>query len=118
MGDGYENLPAAKLSDEDNRMSLPVSSISLKKYLGEGVFGKVYKGYWGKEGRPVALKNIDLAHAKKTFPSLTKAEMLESLQWEVSRLSTVSHPNCVQFYGTYQNKKGRMYVVMEYCKGG
>ena len=46
-----------------------------------------------------------------------KQQILESLQWEVSRLSTVSHPNLVQFYGIYQ-EASQAYIVMEFCEGG
>ena len=62
------------------------------KLLGQGAFGQVYRGEWVT--RAVALKKIDLRHAKKNFPHLDEAQILESLQWEVSRLSTLSHPNC------------------------
>jgi len=64
----------------------------------------VYQGTWGKEKRLVALKKIDLAYAKRTFSRLSDVQILESFQWEVTRLSTVNHPNGVQFYGIYQHK--------------
>jgi len=51
-----------------------------------------------------AKKKIDLAYAKRTFSRLSDVQILESFQWEVTRLSTVNHPNCVQFYGIYQHK--------------
>lgn len=46
--------------------------------------------------------------------------MIESLEWEVSRLSTVSHVNCVQFYGVHESTEGHksFYLVMEFCAGG
>ena len=96
---------------------LPMGSILLTKYLSSGAFGQVYRGQWGEH--PVALKKIDVTHAQKSFPHLHPEQILESLQWEVSRLSTISHPNCVQFYGIYQHKtQTRTYLVMEFCEGG
>ena len=94
---------------------LPRGAITLGDELGQGAFGQVYQGKWGE--RPVALKKIDLIHAKKNFPHMDEAQILESLQWEVSRLSTVSHPNLVQFYGIYQ-EASQSYIVMEFCEGG
>jgi hypothetical protein len=93
---------------------IPLGSINLTGKLGEGAFGQVFKGKW--RNHAVALKTINLSHAKKNFPHLNKKDMMESLQWEVSRISTIKHPNCVQFYGIYQNKKNcRSYIVMEVC---
>ena len=94
-------------------------NVMFGKELGSGAFGQVYKGQWGN--RTVALKKIDITHAKKTFYGvLNEADILESLEWEVSRLSTVSHPNCVQFYGIYEEPtpKKTVYLVMEFCDRG
>ena len=56
---------------------------------------------------------------KRTFRTWMKHKFWNHLQWEVSRLSTVSHPNLVQFYGMYKPKKGESpYLVMEFCEGG
>jgi serine/threonine protein kinase len=115
--------------DKDNRFhysfigvpSLPKGCIKRGKKLGEGMFGQVYQGTWRKENRLVALKKIDPVYAKRNFGHLkfSDEQILESLQWEVSRMLTVNHPNCVQFYGIYQNKPNtRTYVVMELCEGG
>jgi len=100
---------------------LSTNSISVGNYVGSGAFGEVYKGQW--RNRSVALKTIDISHAKNyLYGSLSKDEsfeeqILEALQWEVSRLSTVSHPNCVQFYGLFQFKS-KIHLVMEFCDGG
>jgi len=100
---------------------LSTNSISVGNYVGSGAFGEVYKGQW--RNRSVALKTIDISHAKNyLYGSLSKDEsfeeqILEALQWEVSRLSTVSHLNCVQFYGLFQYKH-KIHLVMEFCDGG
>ena len=31
------------------------------------------------------------------------------LQWEISRLSTVSHPNLVHFYGVYEETSQKVF---------
>jgi len=100
---------------------LSTNSISVGNYIGSGAFGSVHKGKW-RNGW-VALKKIDISHAKNyLYGALSKDEsceeqILEALQWEVSRLSTVSHPNCVQFYGLFQHKS-KIHLVMEFCEGG
>ena len=94
---------------------LPVRAITLGPFLGKGAFGQVYRGDWGT--RTVALKKIDMEQAKKNFPQTDESEILESLQWEVSRLSTLSHPNLVQFYGVYK-ATSQWYLAMEFCEGG
>jgi len=45
-----------------------------------------------------------------------KEVVIESIKWEVSRLSTTSHHNLVHFYGVYQDKyEDYTYLIMEYC---
>jgi len=73
---------------------LTAGSVKLSRKLGQGAFGLVYKGQWGKH--PVALKTIDM-ESVKNLPNMTDENINESLSWEVSRLSSVNHPNCVQF---------------------
>ena len=113
-----------KIVDPENQLcnsfvgvkKLPAGKITIEKYLAAGAFGKVYKGQWGDKA--VALKQIDLSHAARKL-ELTSEEVAEAMQWEVTRLSTVSHPNLVQFYGLYQDgNEGYTYMVMEFCEGG
>jgi len=50
---------------------------------------------------------------------ITIDEAKESLKWEISRISTVNHPNLVQFYGIYQHLyEDYTYKVMELCSKG
>ena len=97
---------------------LPAGKVEIGDYLAAGAFGKVFRGKWGD--KDVALKQIDLNHAiKKLDGNVSRAEVKEAMQWEVARLSTVSHPNLVQFYGLYQDgNEGYTYMVMEFCEGG
>ncbi len=95
---------------------LPPHSVTFQtdKLLGKGAFGQVCQGKWGD--RLVAMKEIDIQLAQNKL-GISEEEVLEALQWEVSRLSTVSHPNLVQFYGIYKHQ-GKTYLVMEFCEGG
>jgi len=89
-------------------------SILKQQHLGSGAFGLVYKGDWRK--RPVAIKEVNMEHAQKNL-GLTREQVLETLLWEMSRLSTVNHSNLVQFYGIYE-EEDKTYLVMEFCEGG
>lgn len=66
--------------------------VRIGAYLASGAFGRVFCGAWN--GEPVALKQIDVEHARSNLP-LSEEDIAEALQWEVSRLATTSHPNLV-----------------------
>ena len=96
---------------------LPLSSISPAETwqkLGNGAFGTVYKAEL--EGRSVALKAVNFEQVKSRF-NLDDGGFLEILQWEIACLSTVSHPNLVQFCGVYETPEA-IYLVTEYCERG
>jgi WD40 repeat protein/serine/threonine protein kinase len=114
----------AEIADEGNSLynsfvgvnKLPSGKITIEKYLAAGAFGEVYQGSWGE--KKVALKKIDVMEAA-TKLGLFSEHIVESIQWEVSRLATTNHPNLVQFYGVYQDKpEDYTYLVMEFCDGG
>jgi mitogen-activated protein kinase kinase kinase len=88
--------------------------VRIGAYLASGAFGRVFCGAWN--GEPVALKQIDVEHARSNLP-LSEEDIAEALQWEVSRLATTSHPNLVQFHGVCR-KDGETYLVLELCEGG
>ena len=120
----YSDRGEATTVDPGNRLydsfigikKLPAGKVKIVDYLAEGSFGKVFCGQWGD--KVVALKQIDLKHAA-TKLGVTCEEVEESMQWEIARLSTINHPNLVQFYGLYQDEnEGYTYMVMEFCEGG
>jgi len=82
-------------------------------FLGKGNFGEVWKAYY--RNKAVALKEIDFKNARYNLKS--EEEAMEDFEWELSRLSALSHPNIVQFYGVYR-QSNKTYLVMEYCAGG
>ncbi len=98
---------------------LPPGSIDLlnNPILGEGAFGTVFRGQW--ERHPVALKEITLSGLKSSTAKVgaDPASIQEAIGSEIACLSTVSHPNLVQFYGVYQ-AQNKNYLVMEFCEGG
>jgi len=123
--DGEDNQPITTedIIDPENELydsfkgvnKLPTGKIIIERYLAAGSFGQIYRGSW--ENRLVALKKIVMETGKKLF--ICKEDVIEGIKWEISRLSTTTHPNLVQFYGIYQEKReDYTYLVMEYCEGG
>ena len=62
-----------------------------EEIIGEGAFGKVYKGLNARTGETVAIKQLSLAGVN--------AEKLETLQKEVNLLKKLRHPNIVKYIG-------------------
>ena len=82
----------------------------LGKLLGQGSFAKVYHGRDIKDGWSVAIKIIDKE-------KILKAGMMEQIKKEISVMRHVRHPNVVQLYEVMASKT-KIYIVMEYVKGG
>jgi len=81
-----------------------------KDLLGEGAFGKVYKGFC--RGKVVAIKE----------PSKQELTMQEEEDFvkEVKIMRKIVHPNVVALYGAHTNpdpnKGQKILLVMEYCQ--
>jgi serine/threonine protein kinase len=80
--------------------------VKIGKVLGEGQFGKVYKGR--HNGQDVAVKQISQTDAG------SHAEFLQELEM----LTTVRSPYIVEFVGVALLKDDSIGLVMEFCAGG
>ncbi|KAL8517096.1 hypothetical protein ACS0TY_015355 [Phlomoides rotata] len=80
------------------------------KLLGQGTFAKVYHGRDIKNGSSVAIKILDKE-------KILKVGMMEQIMREISVMRLVRHPNVVQLYEVMASK-AKIYIVMEYVKGG
>jgi serine/threonine-protein kinase 24/25/MST4 len=78
------------------------------KVIGQGSFGRVYLGIQRKTGLQVAIKVIDLM----------TAEDEEDIKHEVSVLAELNSRNVVRYFGSFQQKDGTLWIVMEYCGAG
>eukprot|EP01104_Vermistella_antarctica_P021228 TRINITY_DN944_c0_g1_i1.p1 TRINITY_DN944_c0_g1~~TRINITY_DN944_c0_g1_i1.p1 ORF type:complete len:806 (+),score=134.52 TRINITY_DN944_c0_g1_i1:321-2738(+) len=75
----------------------------------KGSFGEIYKCKW--RGTTVALKKVPSIH-------MTEA-VVDELQREAALMSTLRHPNVLQFLGTCFDPKGDdICIVMEYMERG
>lgn len=83
----------------------------LGRMLGQGSFAKVYYGRDLRDGQSVAIKVIDKARLRRT------EGMVEQLRREISIMRMVRHPNVVGIREVLASRE-RVFVVMEYARGG
>ena len=87
-----------------------VDDLVLIKSIGKGNYGEVYLTQ--KKGRP------EYYATKKMERSLCeRPENLKRLQYEISILKVLNHPNIVKFYGL-KKTTNHWYLITEYCNGG
>ncbi|GMI70189.1 SNF1-RELATED PROTEIN KINASE 3.8, CBL-INTERACTING PROTEIN KINASE 10, SOS3-interacting protein 1 [Hibiscus trionum] len=89
--------------------------VLMKKYemgrlLGQGNFAKVYYARNIVTGQSVAIKVIDKE-------KVLKIGMIDQTKREISTMSLVKHPNILELYEVMASKT-KIYLVMEYAKGG
>ena len=80
------------------------------KLLGKGTFAKVYRGRAIATGESVAVKVIGKDRVRR-------ADMAEQIVREISVMRLVRHPNVVQIREVMATRS-RIFVVMEYVRGG
>ncbi|KAL4510019.1 hypothetical protein ABPG72_010212 [Tetrahymena utriculariae] len=81
--------------------------------IGQGAYGRVYKGFVKSSGKFIAIKEMkeemmlgDDAHS-----------LLESICKEIQLLKQLSHKNIVNYIGS-KKQEGSVYIYMEYMPGG
>jgi len=77
--------------------------------IGEGTFGKVYKGMNERTGELLAVKQLSLLDGT--------AEGVEGLQKEISVMWHLDHANIVRYLGTARSDR-YLFIVIEYVSGG
>ncbi|CAJ2652787.1 unnamed protein product [Trifolium pratense] len=92
------------------------SKVLMKRYelgrlLGKGTFGKVYYGRSITTNQSVAIKMIDKDKVIKNY------QTLDSIKREISVMRLIKHPNIIQLFEVMATKS-KIYIVIEYAKGG
>ena len=77
--------------------------------IGEGTFGKVYKGMNERTGELLAVKQLSLMDGS--------SEDVASLQKEISVMWHLDHSNIVRYLGTARSDRF-LFIVLEYVSGG
>jgi len=103
MGARKKNELGESILDPDKD---PEKIFELKKKLGRGKYGQVYKAYNKKESRIVALKIMPVTDEEK-----------ESTQTEIKILQECKSPYIIGYYGSYL-KDDFLWLEMEYCDQG
>ncbi|XBH92370.1 hypothetical protein VPH35_083509 [Triticum aestivum] len=91
--------------------TLVLGKYELGRMLGQGSFAKVYYARDLRDGQSVAIKVIDKARLRQTDG------MVEQLRREISVMRMVRHPNVVGIREVLASRQ-RVFVVMEYARGG
>ena len=105
-----ESIDLIKLSQsmsEQSRHS-PINFIK-GEAIGEGTFGKVFKGLNEKTGELLAIKQFFLSDG-------TKKEV-DDLQREINVMWELNHENIVRYRGTTKTDK-YLFILLEYVTGG
>ena len=82
----------------------------LFKIIGKGSFGEVYLTSKTNNPKLLATKRIDIKSPKNQ-------KMLSYLNYEISIMKELSHPNIIKLYD-FIPTHNHYYVIMEYCNGG
>jgi hypothetical protein len=77
--------------------------------IGEGTFGKVFKGLNQKTGELLAIKQMYLTDGSQ--------KEVEELQKEINVMWELDHENIVRYLGTSRNEKC-LFIILEYVTGG
>lgn len=80
--------------------------------LGSGAFGKVYKGIHSETGEFCAIKEVEFVENDQR-----SKESLQQLEKEIISLSTLQHPNIVQYKGS-ERVGDSLYIYLELISGG
>ncbi|KAK9755444.1 hypothetical protein RND81_01G025700 [Saponaria officinalis] len=94
----------------EKKVSVLMNRYELGKMLGQGTFAKVYHARNIETGASVAIKIVDKE-------KVLKVGMIEQIKREISVMGRVKHPHVVQLYEVMASKT-KIYIVMEYVRGG
>lgn len=99
-----------KESKMENRRNILMQKYEVGRVLGQGNFAKVYHGRDLKSGQSVAVKVINKE-------KIVITDMVNQTKREISVMGLIKHPNVVQLYEVMATKS-KIFLVMEYVKGG
>lgn len=103
-------MDPSQTEQNPNPRNIIFNKYEMGRVLGQGNFAKVYHGRNLITNESVAIKVI-----KKE--KLKKERLVNQIKREVSVMRLVRHPNIVEFKEVMATK-GKIFLVMEYVKGG
>jgi len=106
MRSNYQRIADFSLSNTS--MNLEGADIKIGQRIGKGSYGEVYKAEW--RGIIVALKRLP-------YHLLENPEFMEDFRKEAAIMSSLRHPNTLQFLGTCKIEED-ICIVTEYMEKG
>ncbi|XP_019459087.1 PREDICTED: CBL-interacting protein kinase 2-like [Lupinus angustifolius] len=94
----------------EQKVRVLMQRYELGRLLGQGTFAKVYHARNLLTGMNVAIKVVDKE-------KILKVGMIDQIKREISVMRLVKHPNVVELFEVMASKT-KIYIVMEYAKGG
>ncbi|ETK96966.1 STE/STE11 protein kinase [Phytophthora nicotianae] len=94
-------------------VSNPITQWKRGELIGEGTFGKVYKGLNIATGELFALKEIEI-HSRPNDDQVTQ---MQKLGEEISLMNNLNHKHIVRYQGSHRSEN-HFYIFMEYVPGG
>lgn len=85
------------------------------RLVGQGAFGRVYKGLVCETGQEIAIKQVSLP--RDDAQQRRVSEHVRALESEVGVLKGLQHENIVQYIGTEQTDE-HLNIFLEYVPGG
>ncbi|KAG1695343.1 hypothetical protein DVH05_020380 [Phytophthora capsici] len=94
-------------------VSSPITQWRRGELIGEGTFGKVYKGLNIATGGLFALKEIEI----HSSPNTDQVTQMQKLGEEIAVMNNLSHKHIVRYKGSHRSAN-HFYIFMEYVPGG
>ncbi|KAG6616525.1 STE/STE11 protein Kinase [Phytophthora cinnamomi] len=91
----------------------PVVQWKRGELIGEGTFGRVYKGLNISTGELFALKEIEI----HSSPNADQVTQMQKLGEEIALMNNLNHKHIVRYKGSHRSAN-HFYIFMEYVPGG
>jgi len=116
MAEAYERaMQARHLWNKSNLPVLDPTEIVLESVIGEGSFGRVWRGTWRHSA--VAVKEFVFAQAAVKGNSKQRDELLQEIVGEAGIMAMLRHPKILHLYGCSLTMQA-IWITSELCSRG
>ena len=116
MADAYERaMQARHLWNKSNLPVLDPTEIVLEDVIGEGSFGRVWRGSWRYSA--VAVKEFVFAQAAVVGGSRQRDDLLQEIVGEAGVMAMLRHPKILHLYGCSLTMQA-IWITSELCSRG
>mmetsp|Transcript_26850 Transcript_26850/g.84145 ORF Transcript_26850/g.84145 Transcript_26850/m.84145 type:complete len:941 (-) Transcript_26850:90-2912(-) len=116
MAEAYERaMQARHLWNKSNLPVLDPTEIVLEDVIGEGTFGRVWRGSWRHSA--VAVKEFVFAQAAVVGGSKQRDELLQEIVGEAGIMAMLRHPKILHLYGCSLTMQA-IWITSELCSRG